>query len=156
MNPTVTLAQTTLAVGVDADNLRVKVRSSAGLTAGVCLWMDTELMSVVSLSVTDALGTWVNVRRGVAGTTGASHAQEIPIVIGKPSQFYQNDPTGRPSAHPEVSPWINTVNGKTWIAVGDSATGNQVRYWTEQVDTHGVTSFGIRTNTYANTDVTSN
>lgn len=156
MNPTVTLAQTTLANGVDAESTRVKVGSSAGLTPGVCLWMDTELMSVVSLGVTDSLGTWVNVRRGVGGSIGQSHSQAIPVTIGNANQFYQTDPVGRPPAAPEVSPWINTVNGKTWIAVGDSATNNNVRYWTEQVNTHGIGAFGVRTNAYAVTDVTSN
>jgi DNA processing protein len=63
MPATVTLATTTLAEPVDASAGSIKVASTSSLTAGIRLFVDRELMSVVSLG----LGSRVNVARGVDG-----------------------------------------------------------------------------------------
>ena len=116
MPATVTLPTTTLGVGVlDKDTL-VSLASTSGVFAGIRLFIDGELMKVVSLDV----DPWVRVIRGVDGTSAAPHPSTATVYIGRGDQFYQNDPVGRPPAAIPVSPYINVINGSVWFAQGDT------------------------------------
>lgn len=140
---TVTLATTSLALNCSATAGEINVASTAGLTPGTRLWIDRELMSVVRLLV----DPWVMVQRGVDGTVSQAHSYGT-ITYGRPDQFYQQDPQGRPLVIEPVSPWINVINGNVWIAQGDDAPiGTDLRFWTLQTITPGIGSLGIRTTT---------
>lgn len=142
MPATVTLSSTTLATGTGAADPQVKVSSVSGLTPGIRLFVDGELMSVVSLG----LGTSVNVRRGVDGTAAAAHPQMATVWIGRADQFFQTDPVGQPAASVLVSPYINAANGSVWFAQGDSGPSSlSVRWWQQQITSNSVGPLGIIT-----------
>lgn len=144
MPATVTLSQTTLTEGVDSLARQVRVASTSGLTAGTRLYVDTELMSVVSLGV----DSWVNVLRGVDGTSTAPHSSGSTITIGRGDQFYGTDPVGAPPPEIPVSPYINVVNGTVWFAQGDGVPAKQGRrWWQKQSTTFGAGPLGVRTTT---------
>lgn len=144
MPATVTLSTTTLTNDVDASATRIKVASTTGMLAGYRLYLDGELMQVVSLDV----DPWVNVKRGVDNTVGSAHPSLATLYIGRADQFYSQDPAGRPNAAVLVSPYINVTNGTVWHAQGDaSATAD--RWWEKQTATHGIGSLGVRTVTYS-------
>jgi hypothetical protein len=142
MPATVTLSSTTLATGTGAADPQIKVSSVSGLTPGIRLFVDGELMSVVSLG----LGTSVNVRRGVDGTASAAHPQMATVWIGRADQFYSTDPVGQPAASIPVSPYINAANGSVWFAQGDSGPASlSVRWWQQQNTARTVGPLGIIT-----------
>ena len=144
MPATVTLSTTTLAAPVDSRTGRIKVASTSGLFTGYRLWVDKELMSVVSLDV----DPWVNVKRGVDGTSSSAHSSSATLTIGRADQFYTSDPVGIPAAAILVSPYINVLNGKVWFAQGDTLPdGNSNRWWQEQTATRDIGPLGIRTTT---------
>jgi len=151
MPATVTLSTTTLAAPVNSRDGRIKVASTSGLFAGYRLWIDKELMSVVSLDV----DTWVNVKRGVDGTSGSAHSSSATLTIGRADQFYTSDPVGSPPAAVLVSPWINVLSGKVWFAQGDTLPdGDSNRWWQEESVTRGVGPLGVRTTTLDPTEST--
>jgi hypothetical protein len=144
MPATVTLSTTSLAAGAGASDSQIKASSTSGLTPGVRLFCDGELMEVVSLGVSP----WVNVRRGVDGTSAAAHPQMALCYIGRAYQFYGSDPVGAPAPQIPVSPYINAINGAVWFAKGDSGPqGISVRWWQRQSTTYGTGPLGIRTTT---------
>jgi hypothetical protein len=144
MPATVTLSSTTLAQGAGASDSQIKVSSTSGLIPGKRLFVDGELMAVVSLGVSP----WVNVRRGVDGTAAAAHPQMSTAWIGGADQFYGTDPVGAPAPEIPVSPYINAVNGSVWFARGDAGPqGISVRWWQKQDTEHAVGPLGIRTKT---------
>lgn len=144
MPATTTLSTTTLSVHVDRSGDLVKLASTSGVYPGYRLFLDGESMEVVSLEV----DPWVRVRRGVDGTNGVPHVAPSTVYIAQPHQLYQKDPTGRPPAVIEVSPWINVINGKIWFSQGDAlpeSTSN--RWWQEQTATYSQGPLGVRTTT---------
>jgi hypothetical protein len=142
MPATVTLSTTALQVSAEAGDRQVRVASTSGLTAGVRLFVGTELMSVVSLGVSN----WVNVLRGVDGTAAQHHDAGETIYIGRAHQFYGSDPAGAPPEAIPVSPYINVVNGTIWYAQGDTRPAGQAqRWWQKQSATYGVGALGVRT-----------
>ncbi len=144
MAATVTLSTTTLLAGVGAADRSVKVASTSGLTPSVRLFVNGELMEVVSLGVSP----WVNVRRGVDGTAAAPHDSADTIYIGRADQFYVSDPVGAPPEAIPVSPYINAINGTVWFAQGDAEpSGRCQRWWQQQTTTYGVGALGVRTST---------
>lgn len=143
MPATVTLATTTLQEGVSASARQIKVASSSGITAGIRLYIDRELLSAVSLGVATANYTQVNVRRGVDGTTATPHSSTAVITIGRGDQFYDSDPVGAPPSEIPVSPYINVLNGKVWYARGDTGPGQTVRWWQERTTTYDVGPLGV-------------
>lgn len=149
--PMVTLASTTLARRCDHKTTLVKFSSTSGLTPGTCVWVDRELMSVVSLDV----DPWVNVKRGIGGSAASAHSPFATVLIGTPDQFFNSDPVGMPDRVTLVSPYVNVLTGDSWIAVGDDEpTGLDSRWWQKQVTTYGTTSLGIRTQITAPPDST--
>jgi len=151
MPATVTLSTTTLQASVGAGDRQILVASTSGLIPGVRLWVDTELMSVVSLGV----GNWVNVLRGESGSAAQHHDSGVTITIGQPHQFYSTDPVGAPPEAIPVSPYINVINGTVWYAQGDALpTGQSQRWWQKQTATYGVGALGVRTVTLEPTSST--
>lgn len=141
MPATVTLSSTTLKTAAGAPDTQVQVSSTSGLIPGVRLFVDGELMSVVSLGG----GTWVKVLRGVDGSAAAAHPSMAVVYIGRADQFYAVDPVGKPPASVLVSPYINVINGTVWMAQGDP---DGVRWWQNQTATFGTGPLGIQTVTY--------
>jgi hypothetical protein len=144
MAATVTLSTTTLVNSVDPLDQAISVSSTSGLTPGVRLYIDRELMSVISLGISP----WVNVRRGMDGTATSRHASSSTVTIGRADQFYQHDPVGLPPEEVLVSPWINVITGDRWTAEGDEAgPGVGGRWWQKTVVTHDTGALGVRTTT---------
>jgi hypothetical protein len=142
MPATVTLGTTTLAADCQASDTTVKVVSTSGLIKGMALFVDLELMLVVGPGV----GSNVRVLRGQSGTPSQYHDSGATIWIGRPDQFYLQDPKGGASATVAVSPWINVRNGDIWFAQGDNYPEGQVlRWWQKQNIAYGIGALGIRT-----------
>lgn len=149
MGATVTLSSTTLAQAVNSGDGLIKVTSTAGMTTGMRLFIDRELMTVLSLGV----NPWVNVLRGRDGTAASAHNSLATIWIGRADQFYADDPIGAPAPAFSVSPYINVNNGKVWFAQGD-ALSPAVRWWQAQTTTYDVGALGIRTTVVSPTSST--
>jgi hypothetical protein len=138
---TVTLSTTTLSAAVSASDGAFTLASTSGIVPGVRLFLDRELIAVVSLG----LGTSVNVRRGQHGTAAQAHASGSTVTIGRADQFYESDPQGLPPDVVLVSPWINVLTGAQWTAQGDeSGPGLKARYWQQTVVTPAIGDLGIR------------
>ncbi len=151
MAATVTLSTTTFAVPVKKSDAQVKVASTSGLTPGMRLFVDRELMRVVSLGVSSL----VNVLRGVDGTAAEQHGTDATVYIGAGDQFYSYDPTGAPLDAVLVSPWINIRTGDVFFASGDAdPAGLQSRWWQKQTTTRGIGPLGVRTTTFDPTSST--
>ena len=138
MAATYTLSTTVFTVPVEKSDTQVKVASTSGLTPGMRLFADRELMQVVSLGVSSL----VNVRRGVDGTQAERHGTDVTVYVGTGDQFYSRDPEGQPRPDLLVSPWINVRTGDVWFAQGDGAVGGQ-RWWQKQVIDHTVGDLGV-------------
>lgn len=151
MPATVTLSTTTLADGVSASATAVKVASTSGLTPGVRLFADGELMSVVSLGI----DPWVNVRRGVDGTPSRPHISGVTMYIGEAHYFFDYDPVGAPASAIAVSPHINIRNGTVWFAQGNPDPAAQAaRWWQRQTTTYSTGAFGVQVQTPSPTSST--
>ena len=151
MPATVTLATATLALPVGPTDGQIKLSSTSGIVPGLFLWLDKELVRVLSLGVSP----WVNVIRGQGGTGGIPHASGVTVYIGRGDQFYSKDPVGRPPDAIHVSPWINTLNGKVWWAQGDpEPPGFGERWWQEEATVYDVGALGVRTKTSTPTSST--
>jgi len=145
-----TLSTTTLAALVGPLDSAVLLASVTDVLPGMRLYVDRELMGVLSLG----LGTSVNVLRGVDGTATTAHSSSQAVTLGTADQFYQQDPVGPPGDVP-VSPWINVVNGTSWTAQGDETGANQqARWWAKTQAAHAVGALGVRTVTSAPSDNT--
>lgn len=152
MPATVTLSTTALTNGINPRDQEFRLNSYSGILPGYRLFVDRELMTVVSVR-SDSNG--VDVTRGVDGTAATDHSSSAVVTIGKADQFYQSDPQGAPAGAIEVSPYINTRNGKVFYAQGDSQpTGVTYRWWQDVTQTYGFGPLGIRTQTAAPTSST--
>jgi hypothetical protein len=144
MPATVTLASTTLTNRVLLTDTQVKVGSTSGLYPKTRMYADTEMMEVVSLGP----DPWVNVRRGVDGTSATEHSPGATVTIGAANQFYTQDPQGAPNDAVLVSPYINVRTGTMWYSQGDFLPdGLAVRWWQAQTTTHDIGPLGVRTTT---------
>lgn len=145
MSATETLSSTTLDGAVGASDGQIKVASTSGIRRGYRLYLDGELMEVLSLGV----DPFVNVIRGVDGTKGSAHVSGATVYIGQGHQFYNQDPVGRPADSILVSPYINVKAGRVWFARGDNLpSGTANRYWQLQTATYGTGPLGVATTTY--------
>jgi len=145
MAATVTLSTTTLLATVSKTDTTVSLASTTGVTPGIRLYVDQELMGVLSLG----LGTSVNVLRGLEGTATTAHLSGATVTIGRGDQFYLQDPTGVPPTPVLVSPWINVITGTYWTAQGDETGPNQAQWWQPTVTTRSIGPLGVRTVTTA-------
>lgn len=142
MASTVSLSSTTLAQPISATADLIKVSSTTGILPGLRLFVDGELMSVVSLQV----DPWIKVLRGRDGTASAAHLETSQVWIGRGDQFFDQDPTGLPPAATPVSPYINVRNGSVWFTQGDDVpSGQSLRWWQKQTTTYDQSSLGVRT-----------
>ena len=148
MPATVTLSTTSLVNPVDGGSPQIVVASTTGLFPGVRLYVDQELMAVVSLGSLSNGNGQVTVRRGVDGTLGAPHASLSTVTIGTADQFYSTDPVGRPPDEIPVSPYINARDGRVWFAQGNTLpAGIGVRWWQQQTATYDTGVLGVPTTT---------
>lgn len=150
-----TLGSTTLAQGCSAAATSVLLLSASGLVPGSRLYVDRELMSVTSLGLTTALGQWVNVRRGVDGTTSSEHSATVTVRTGSANEFFQTDPQGAPGDAVLVSPWINVSTGDVWVPQGNDGP-TPYRWWARQELVHSVASLGVLSSESDVSDVTQN
>jgi hypothetical protein len=140
MPATVTLATTTLAAAVGPADGRLSFASTAGMTPGLRLYIDGEMVTVNRLDI----DPYVFVTRGVDGTDSTPHASGTTVYICRADQVYQGPPQGTPAAAIPVSPYIDTLNSKIYFAQGDaSSTSN--RFWQQQTTTYDVGPLGVRT-----------
>lgn len=142
MPATVTLRTTTLAAGVASTDGEVKLDSTTNVVKDTRLYVDGELMRVVSVGV----DSWVKVVRGVDGTLSSAHPSGVTVYVGEAHQFYTKDPVGRPPDAIPVSPYINVQNGSVWFAQGDT-TSTAKRWWQRQTVTYTTGALGVRTST---------
>jgi hypothetical protein len=160
MPATVTLSTTNLLASANAQDTAVCVASTANITPGLQLFVDQELMKVVSLGLPSRGGTMVNVLRGRGGAGAHRHSNGATVYIGRGDQFYSYDPVGAPGSVVLVSPHINTLNGNIWFAQGDDVppvmgnTSPSVRWWQLATTTYGNTSLGVATTTQSPTSST--
>lgn len=149
MPATDTLPSTTLKTSTGAGDRAVQLtgvtyapNGARAPIGGIRLFCEGEMMDAVSLGIDN----WVNVRRGVDGTTAAPHSSGATVYLARPDQFYTSDPVGAPPPAVPVSPWINVINGNIWFAQGDtSPEGKTRRWWQKETMTAGVGPLGIRT-----------
>ena len=152
MTATVTLATTTLSKPCNPRETIIYVASSSGILPGLDLFIGRELMRVRSI---DPSTGGIKVMRGVDSTAAVDHSSSEVVTIGRPDQFYQSDPVGRPSETTQVAPWINAKNGKVWYAQGDAQpTGVTFRWWQDVTTTYSIGALGIRTTDAAPTSST--
>ena len=143
MPATYTLTSTSLASDARRDDSIVSVASTSGLTTGIRLFVDDELMNVVGL-VPDG----VRVLRGVDGTRAAHHDSGSVVWVGSADKFYTVDPQGDPREVVLVSPHINIRTGAVWFAKGDTAPNGKVyRWWQKQAPVFSQGALGGRTMT---------
>lgn len=145
MAATVTLSTTTLKAPASAGATSVNVASTSGITPGLRLWIDRELMAVERLGVS----TLVHVRRGVDGTAAAPHSSAAVVTIGRGDQFYAVDPVGTPPHAIPVSPYINVMTGDVWLAKGDNIgpDGDTGRWWQKVSTSYATGALGVRQST---------
>lgn len=146
MPATVTLSTVTLTYGVSATDRFISVSSTSGLTPGKRLFVDKELMAVISAPSSIV----AEVRRGVDGTAAGAHSSSATLTIGDADQFFAHDPFNVPMSAIRVSPYINALNGKVFYAQGDveQFPGQPVaRWWQEVTNVYGQGALGIRTQT---------
>ena len=140
--PSVTLKSSTGAGdrAVQLNSITYAPNGAKAPIGGIRFFCEGEVMDAVSLGT----GSWVNVRRGVDGTTAAPHASGSTVYIGRPDQFYSVDPVGAPPESIPVSPYINVVNGTVWFAQGGPGTVGP-RWWQKQTIAYGQGALGIPT-----------
>lgn len=152
MPASVTLSTATLTFGIGPGSDEITLSSVSGVNRGTCLWIDRELMRVVSLI---SGSNRVKVARGIGGSSASPHSSSATVTIGRADQFYSVDPVGSPDVVILVSPYINTVNGKVFLAQGDANSASEnYRWWQEVTNTYGQGSLGIRTQESAPTSST--
>lgn len=121
------LSTTTLAAAVAASASQIALASTSAVSVGDLLFVDGEAMAVVGL-ISPAN---VTVMRGAAGTKGLDHATSLTVYVGKPHQFYSQDPVGKPPLNPQNTPWINLRTGAIWTVSGSA--------WVQTVSLTGAT-----------------
>jgi hypothetical protein len=116
------LTSTTTNAAMTATTSAISLTSTTGITAGVRLYADLELMIVNSINTTTGIA---QVRRGLGEgfSQAVSHANGttvyiLPIGTASGQAFVQLDPSGSctPSLQPYL-PVINTKNGNIWDCV---------------------------------------
>ena len=131
MAATTTLGVTSLSYPVDKSSPQITVASTAGITAGISLYIDRELMSVVGPGPSGT--NVINVRRGIGGTRATRHTAAAPMFVGSGDQFYFYDPQGPPPMAVLVYPHINVLTGDIWLPEGDTDPKASTNSWWQKV-----------------------
>jgi len=112
------LSSTTLSGAINSTQTTLVLASASALSgstfgapaAGQCLYIDYELMSIMSMSSTTA-----TVRRGTVHRS--THANAAVIITGPCNQFKAADPPnlgGNQDCTLYVLPWVNVGTGDSW------------------------------------------
>lgn len=149
MPATVTLASTLLVNPLSPADIIVCLASGTGVTPGLRLFADRELMTVIGPAPANSTGAvCFYVLRGRDGTMAQAHDSGSTTWIGRGDQFYEQDPEGAPFEVVLVSPWINVRNGRIFFAQGDDLpNGRNFRWWQQQTTVYDVGPMGVRTQT---------
>jgi len=155
MPATVTLATTTLGQLVHFSDAMVKLASTSGVSKDTRLYVDRELMRVLSLGP----DPWVFVQRGVDGTRTTAHSPGATVYVGRADQFYASDPQGEPPDAIPVDPYINVKTGDIWLAQGDALPVDGIRpiatrLWVKQSTVLAAGALGAATVTSSPTSST--
>lgn len=112
------ISNTTLAAAVSQTATTVTLTSASASSgssfgapsAGQCLFVDRELMTIVSMASTVA-----TVRRGL--TNGSPHASGATVFTAPCAMFKTADPvpSGNVDCTMQPGPWINVNNGNMWF-----------------------------------------
>jgi len=144
MAATTTLGVTSLESPISENETQVKVASTSGITAGMRLYADRELMSVVSPGPAGT-STFI-VRRGVDGTLATKHTAAVPVFVGSGECFFSTDPQGTPPYASLVLPYINVRSGDIFVPQGDTdPKTSQSRWWQKMVFSFDHGTLGYRT-----------
>src|SRR5579872_2986599 len=106
-----TLISTTTAQAVSASAQGIPVASASGITAGMDIYIDRELMAVNSVS-----GKTLIVTRGVQGAAEA-HMSGVSVLAGQPQWFYNVDASGSCSST-AATPYVNVSDGLQFTCQG--------------------------------------
>lgn len=139
MAATFSLTGLRLTRGVDEREPVVSVTSTSGLAPGIRLFVDKEMLSVVSLGPDG-----VRCLRGVDGTRATHHDSGAIGVFGAADLFFTYDPQGAPGEVVLVYPHINIRTGDAWFPQGDEApAGKAYRWWQKAEITYSQGALGI-------------
>lgn len=106
-----TLSSTTLSKDLAASGNRVFLTSLTSVVVGKALFVDGEALLVTAVTTAHA-----DVLRGQWGSASGAHASGATVYLANPDQLYGSDPVGVAPSNPLVTPWINTTNGRVWVA----------------------------------------
>lgn len=116
--------KTTLSGAVTAAQPTIIVASATGFAVGYQVWIDQELMRVVSVN-----GTTITVQRGFRGTGSQAHATSEFVLVSPETaaetHFLSYDPDHgaactRGVGQARVLPWVNIRTGVNWNCWGNS------------------------------------
>ncbi len=112
-----TLATTNFGSAVSASDTLVSLASTSGVSSGVFLFANRELLQVSGI----APNGLVSVLRGKEGTATRAHSTNETVYIAQGYQLFDTDPQGTlaPGAVPLSNPHINVQNGTVWVTFGD-------------------------------------
>lgn len=127
-DPTCT-TRTTLSANVDDSQTTISVASATDFTVGNKVWVDYELMHILSVT-----GTTIGVRRGDNGTRAAAHDNGDAVFTGVGTggprgggHFNTQDPRfgedcTRGAGEATHLPWINIRTGWMWTCDNGTTT----------------------------------
>jgi hypothetical protein len=142
LQATYTLATTTFAAPVGASDTQVQLGSTSGITPGVFLFANRELMRVDRLT---GIGTAVVVVRGQDGTAQVAHGTGETIYVAQGYQLFASDPVGLPGPGILSNPHINVANGIVWVVQGDDiGPGTGARSWQPVTTAQSAGALGVR------------
>lgn len=121
---TATVTSTTTTAAIAASDNFVNLTSGTGVAAGVGIFVDKEMLRVVSVAAPFST-TRPRVARGQDGTRLATHVSGVTVYIGPtstvagPGPFWQSDPPAGTCVlgNEQYSRRINTLNGKHWKCI---------------------------------------
>jgi len=122
--------RTTLSGAITATATTITLASGTGFTAGNFVYVDNEVMRIVSVS-----GANITVQRGQLGTVARAHANAEPVITGAAGHFQTTDPDygatcTRGSGQAVFLPRINVLNGLVWQCGGEAENGRSGLAWT--------------------------
>lgn len=145
MQATYTLTTTTFTAPVGASDTQVNLGSTSGITPGVFLFANRELLKVVRLT---GIGNMAVVLRGQEGTSSVAHGTGETVYLAQGYQLFAVDPVGLPVGATLANPYINVANGIVWAIQGDDiGAGIGARSWQPVTTTQTAGDFGVRVTT---------
>lgn len=115
----IVLSSTTLALAISPSANTFTLASTAGITTGTVLWVDTEAMSVLA----PPSGASVTVQRGYGGTRSSGHNAGATVLEGPTAAFISYNPSGSCTNGKGLflySPITNISNATQWICANST------------------------------------